>query len=140
WEEVKRRKELVPKGEEIEPPDSTDLGAGTYQQKDDQDGANQSDDPDLFSQSGKALNKSRAKSISANSIQNGIISALRKCPNNSCTTKSITKRVLKELGIITRGNPRLELEKRVKRNVGVLVQKGQVKEYKAKNNRLRLLH
>ncbi|MFX1476305.1 MAG: hypothetical protein ACFFCO_12630, partial [Promethearchaeota archaeon] len=60
--------------------------------------------------------------------------------NNTCTEKSITSRVLKELGVITRGNPRAEFEKRVKRNVGTLKRKGLVEEYRAKNRRLRLLH
>ncbi|MDN3510104.1 MAG: hypothetical protein QY310_08460 [Candidatus Jettenia sp. CY-1] len=47
--------------------------------------------------------------------------------------------VLKELGVRTRGNPRLEFEKRVMRNLGVLKRKGLVEEYKAKNKRVRLL-
>ena len=100
---------------------------------------NEMDNPNLFPPDGDHKGKRHSKTISARSIQNGIILALEKCPHNTCTTKSLTKRVLKELGIITRGNPRLELEKRVKRNVVVLVQKGHVQEYKAKNNRLRLL-
>jgi len=72
-------------------------------------------------------------------IQNAILQSLRKCPNHSCTLKSLTSRVLKELGVLTRGNPRLEFEKRVMRNLGVLKSKGQVEEYKAKNRRIRLL-
>ncbi len=47
--------------------------------------------------------------------------------------------VLKELGVRTRGNPRLEFEKRVMRNLGVLKRKGLVEEYKAKNKRVRFL-
>jgi len=38
-----------------------------------------------------------------------------------------------------RGNPRLEFEKRVMRNLGALKRKGLVEEYKAKNRRIRLL-
>jgi very-short-patch-repair endonuclease len=72
-------------------------------------------------------------------IQNAILHCLQKCPNHSCTLKSLTSRVLKELGILTRGNPRLEFEKRVMRNLGVLKNKGRVEEYKAKNRRIRLV-
>lgn len=141
WEEEKRKKEEL----------TTSMARVSYDDSDmDDDGQNYDPDnvsnkavrdhPDLFSPNGDHKVKRQPKAISASLIQNGIISALEKCPNNTCTTKSLTKRVLKELGIITRGNPRLELEKRVKRNVGVLVQKGHVQEYKAKNSRLRLLH
>lgn len=72
-------------------------------------------------------------------IQNAVLSCLEKCPRHSCTLKSLTSRVLKELGLSTRGNPRLAFEKRVMRNLGVLRRKGQVEEYKAKNRRIRLL-
>ena len=83
--------------------------------------------------------KQRSETIPAGAIRNAIIAALEKCPHNTCTAKSITSRVLKELGIITRGNPRLEFERRVTRNVGVLSQEGLIEEYKSKNKRLRLL-
>jgi very-short-patch-repair endonuclease len=72
-------------------------------------------------------------------IQSAIIQSLKKCPNHSCTLKSLTSRVLKEIGVLTRGNPRLEFEKRVMRNLGVLERKRCVEEYKAKNKRIRLL-
>ncbi len=72
-------------------------------------------------------------------IQNAIVTSLKKCPNHSCTLKSLTSRVLKELGVRTRGNPRLEFEKRVMRNLGTLKRKGLIEEYKAKNKRIRLL-
>lgn len=70
-------------------------------------------------------------------IQNAILHSLQKCANHSCTLKSLTSRVLKELGVLTRGNPRLEFEKRVMRNLGALKRKGLVEEYKAKNKRIR---
>ena len=72
-------------------------------------------------------------------IQNAIVQVLQKCPNHTCTLKSLTSRVLKELGVLTRGNPRLEFEKRVMRNLGALKRKGLIEEYKAKNRRVRLL-
>jgi len=85
------------------------------------------------------MRRQRPETLSAISIQKAIIAALSKCPNNTCTEKSITSRVLKELDVVTRGNPRAEFETRVKRNIGTLKRKGLVEEYKAKNKRLRLL-
>lgn len=72
-------------------------------------------------------------------IQKAILYSLQICPNHSCTLKSLTSRVLKQLKVLTRGNPRLEFEKRVMRNLGELKRKGIVEEYKAKNRRIRLL-
>jgi hypothetical protein len=72
-------------------------------------------------------------------IQNAILQSLQKCANHTCTVKSLTSRVLKELGVTTRGNPRLEFEKRVMRNLGAMKRKALVTEYKAKNKRIRLL-
>ncbi|MFH1699802.1 MAG: AAA domain-containing protein [Candidatus Zixiibacteriota bacterium] len=140
WEEEKHKKELLTASMAGDSYDDSDMDDnGKNYRGDNVNSTNKRDHPDLFPHNGNHKGKRHSKSISASLIQNGIISALERCPHNTCTTKSLTKRVLKELGIITRGNPRLELEKRVKRNVGVLVQKGQVQEYKAKNNRLRLL-
>jgi len=85
----------------------------------------------------KLKGKKSLDNISSVEIRHAIISALKKCPNHSCTIKSITSRVLKELGIITRGNPRMEFERRVLRNIGILKQNGRVEEYRAKNRRLR---
>ena len=94
---------------------------------------------------GQALMAARKKhaqgseTLSAKTVQQAIVAALEKCPKKTCTAKSITSRTLKELGLKTRGNPRAEFEKRVKRNIGALKQKGLIQEYKAKNKRLRLL-
>ena len=38
--------------------------------------------------------------------------------------------------MLTRGNPRVEFDKRVIRNLGALKRKGLVEEYKAKNKRI----
>ncbi len=81
----------------------------------------------------------RIDEITASDIQNAIIDSLHKCPNRTCTLKSMTSRVLKELQIITRGNPRTEFEKRVMRNLSILEDKEIIERYKAKNRRIRLL-
>lgn len=81
----------------------------------------------------------RAKEISAAEIQDAILSALSKCPNHSCTLHSVTSRVLKEVGVLTRGNPRLEFKRRVMRGVDSLEKRGSIEKYKAKNQRIRLI-
>ena len=73
-------------------------------------------------------------------IQDAILSALSKCPNQSCTLHSVTSRVLKEVGVLTRGNPRLEFERRVMRSVDSLEKRGRIEKYKAKNRRIRLIN
>jgi very-short-patch-repair endonuclease len=83
--------------------------------------------------------KQRPETLSARTIQQAIVAALEKCPNRTCTAKSITSRTLKELGVVTRGNPRAEFDKRVKRNVWTLKNMEILEEYMAKNKRLRLL-
>jgi very-short-patch-repair endonuclease len=81
----------------------------------------------------------RAEEISATEIRNAIVSVLSRCPNQSCTLHSLTSRVLKEVGVLTRGNPRMEFEKRVMRSVNLLEKRETVEKYKAKNRRVRLL-
>lgn len=79
-----------------------------------------------------------AEDISTGEIKDAIITALSKCPNHSCTLHSLTARVLKEVGVLTRGKPREAFEKRTMRSVSNLEKSGQIETYKAKNRRLRL--
>jgi very-short-patch-repair endonuclease len=81
----------------------------------------------------------RAEEIPAAEIRDAIVAALSKCPNQSCTLHSLTSRVLKEVGVLTRGNPRIEFERRVMRGVNLLEMRERVEKYKAKNRRVRLL-
>ncbi len=93
------------------------------------------DDPDnYFNPVGRRVNE-----ISNEEIQTAIRSALAKCPNHSCTLHSITARVLKEIGVRTRGNPRKVFQRQVMRCLNALEGQGIIKKYKAKNNRIRLL-
>jgi hypothetical protein len=85
------------------------------------------------------VNDRRPEEIPAAEIQISILAALSKCPNKTCTQHSITSRVLKELGIITRGQPFAEFERRVLRSLGVLEARNRLARYKAKNKRLRLI-
>lgn len=71
-------------------------------------------------------------------IQQTILNVLANCPNQSCTTDSITTRVLKDLGINTRGKPRNEFHKKVSKALGTLIRKNKVENYKSKNERIRL--
>jgi very-short-patch-repair endonuclease len=86
----------------------------------------------------ESLDYGRLETVETSEIQQTILNILADCPNQSCTVDSITKRVLKELGIITRGKPRLEFEKKVSKSIGVLIRKNKVEKYKSKNERIRL--
>lgn len=87
-----------------------------------------------------AGNDRRPEDVPTAEVQEMIVNALAKCPNTTCTEHSITSRVLKELGILTRGKPYADFERRVMRSVAVLAMRGQLERYKAKNKRLRLRH
>lgn len=101
---------------------------------DDKDGS-AGDSDDGYIPSGR-----RAKEITAAEIRDAIVSALSKCPNQSCTLHSVTSRVLKEVGVLTRGNPRSEFERRVMGSVDSLEKRGNIEKYKAKNRRIRLIN
>ncbi len=94
-----------------------------------------SDSANEFWQSGR-----RVEEIHATEIQEAILSVLSKCPNHSCTLHSLTSRVLKDVGVLTRGNPRVVFDKRVMRSVDILEKHGRIEKYKAKNQRIRLIN
>ena len=81
----------------------------------------------------------RVEEVTVMEIQNAIIKALSKCPNQSCTVHSMASRVLKEVGVLTRGNPRKVFERRVMRCLNTLEGQEVIEKYKAKNNRIRLI-
>ncbi len=89
--------------------------------------------------SGSRTSGRGVEGVSAAEIGTAILGVLRNCPNQSCTRDSITTRVLKELGILTRGSPREKFERRIKRKLKVLEERGEVESYKAKNERIRLV-
>jgi very-short-patch-repair endonuclease len=86
-----------------------------------------------------ALSGRRAEEVSTTEIKNAIVNVLSKCPNQSCTIHSLASRVLKEVGVLTRGYPRKVFERRVMRCLNTLEEQGMIEKYKAKNNRIRLL-
>ena len=110
---------------------TTEDDDGAYEDEDYSSPESQTD----FNPSGR-----RAEEITALEIQDAILSALSKCPNQSCTLHSVTSRVLKEVGVLTRGNPRAEFERRVMRSVDALEKRGRIAKYKAKNRRIRLIN
>ncbi len=87
----------------------------------------------------RSLFDNQPQDVPSDAISNAIISALRKCPNHSCTIKSLTSRVLKEMGVNTRGNPRLEYQRKIMRKLSKLERRNVVKKYKAKNERVKLI-
>lgn len=100
---------------------------------DDESGSS-NDSETNFSPSGR-----RAEEITPTEMQDAILRVLSRCPNQSCTLHSLTSRVLKEVGVLTRGKPREEFERRTMRSVSILEKRGRIETYKAKNRRLRLV-
>jgi very-short-patch-repair endonuclease len=100
-----------------------------------EDESNSSDE----SESGFTQSARRAEEIATSEIQEAILQVLSKCPNRSCTLHSLTARVLREVGVLTRGKPRDAFERRTMRCVSNLEKGGRVETYKAKNRRLRLV-
>jgi very-short-patch-repair endonuclease len=100
------------------------------------------DDEELYpggSEKGFPPSSRRPEEITTDEIQNAVCSVLAKCPNHSCTQESLTPRVLKEVGVLTRGKPFRDFKKRVARGVSALEKQEVVQKYKAKNHRVRLL-
>lgn len=101
------------------------------------------DNDDTCSSSGlgndSMLSGRRAEDVTATEIQKAILQALSKCPNHSCTLHSLTARVLKAVGVLTRGKPREAFERRTMRCVTNLEKGGRIETYKAKNRRVRLV-
>lgn len=114
---------------------ASDIDSTAHGDGEDEDENYSSDDSESdFTQSGR-----RVEEITATEIQDAILQALSKCPNHSCTLHSLTARVLKEVGVLTRGKPREAFERRTMRCVSNLEKLGRVETYKAKNRRLRLV-
>ena len=82
----------------------------------------------------------RPEEVTTSEIQDAIYRALSKCPNQSCKIDSMTKLVLQDLGVLTRGKPRAEFEKRIRRGLVTLEKRGLIERYNtAKNKRVRIL-
>lgn len=80
----------------------------------------------------------RPDDVTAKEIREAVLLVLSQCPNQSCAEKNLTKLVLKEVRVLTSGNPRKEFEKRVLRSLATLEKGGVVERYRAKNKRVRL--
>lgn len=76
---------------------------------------------------------------SISEIEQAIIESLKTSPNNTCMKKAIVKLVCQYFGVITRSGPREIFESRADRALSNLVKKGYIQEYKAKNERLKLI-
>lgn len=95
--------------------------------------------PLMAPEAGAAEPNRRAEDITTGELEAAVIQALSKCANQTCTLKSITARVLRECGVLTRGHPRLVFEHRALRCVANLEAAGRIQGYKSKNRRLRLV-
>lgn len=85
------------------------------------------------------LRTRRPDEVKPKEIKEAILRALSNCPNHSCTLDSLTARVLKEVGVRTRGMPREKFEKRTMQCVKKLKESGHIELYKAKNQRVKLV-
>ncbi len=94
--------------------------------------------PNLFDRD-EAVKNSRLNEVTPQHIRSAIITVLQNTPNSTCTTHSITARVLKELKIVTRSGPRKNFEIRVMNELSALENQRVIEKYKSKNNRIRLL-
>ena len=115
-------------------PDESDFG-----ETEDNDLNHEGRDPSLVESAPDIQSKRHPEEISSREISDAIVQALDKCPNYSCTSHSLTGRVLKELGILTRGKPRNVFNRRIIRSLNTLEKHGHIEKYKAKNDRIRLL-
>lgn len=88
---------------------------------------------------GSSLGSSRIAVITNSEIRSAVLDAIADCPNRSCTVDSLTTRVLRFLGVVTRGKPRAEFAKRVVQMTKVLQNEGRIESYRSKNERVRLL-
>jgi very-short-patch-repair endonuclease len=82
--------------------------------------------------------KPKLPDLTAPEIQTALLNALNRCPNRSCALKSAPKNTLKELGIITRGNPLAKFIKRLDSNIRAMEAAGKVELYRATNERIRI--
>lgn len=106
----------------------------------DNDEPDEMEDPlQAGSEISSAASGRNVEDITATEIEAAIVQALSKCANNTCTLKSITARVLRECGVLTRGRPREVFERRTMRCVDKLQATGRIETYKSKNQRLRLV-
>lgn len=107
--------------------------AGNDSVDDDEDGS------PYESEDGSIPSGRRAEEITAAEIQDAILQVLSGRPNQSCTLHSLTSRVLREVGVLTRGKPWKKFEKRTMQCVGKLEKHGRVETYQATNRRVRLV-
>ncbi len=75
--------------------------------------------------------------MSSEDLRKTIISTVKSCVNQTCTQDSLVTRVLKEMDIHSRGEPRKNFADRVDRELAILIEEKSIKVYKAKNVRLR---
>jgi len=144
WRALEER-EIFPGGSRFNNKDELDEDEGDFDEKEYNEAEDDTKENDLDPPSANnsryfdSNSTKRVEKVSMSEIQDAILQALSKCPNQSCTIHSMTARVLKELGIVTRGNPRIEFEKRVMHSIGVLEGRELIEKYKAKNRRVRLI-
>lgn len=77
--------------------------------------------------------------LSNKDLENSVVNILLNSPNNTCMIDGVSTKILKELEVRTRGNPRKQFDKKVKQAISSLARKGKIYKYKAKNERIGLV-
>lgn len=93
----------------------------------------------------RSCDKKRIKSaedlikLTNRALGESIILILDDRPNNSCKKETMTTLVCNFYGVITRGKPRIRVQRKVNSAISYLIKRKIIREYKAKNVRIQLL-
>ena len=141
WRMLKER-DIVPDGgataNENRTPDTNNGDDDNYGEADENGDERGEQEPAPDNDTPNTQSRRHPKEVSSQEISDAIINALENCPNYSCTLHSLTGRVLKRVGVLTRGKPRTRFERRVNQMTNSLCEKDRIEKYKAKNERVRL--
>lgn len=77
-------------------------------------------------------------SLDGEQLRTLIVTVLEQRPNNSVKRDDLAKEVLREIGVRTSGQPRLDFERKLLRQVHNLSDQNVIEEYRSKNRRIRL--
>jgi hypothetical protein len=103
------------------------------------DGSDTKGSTGLQTTMGWPKNIQEAIGMNSDFLQSLIVDTVSECKNGSCTRDSLPTRLLKFMGIISRGEPRQQFVDRVEKELAKLIDDNKIQPYKAKNKRLRVV-
>ena len=131
----------IPTDDSLTDVESTDVESTDVESTDVESTDVESTDGAQISRNDREANSPRTRNVADvtnKEIREAILTYLSSCPNYSCKVDNLPTHVLRELGIITRGKPRVEFGKKVNRAVSVLERQNKVRKYRATNERIKL--